>query len=356
MHGIVKLGLFAGLLSMASAASAQPAASGNERLPEIECTAENRAIDTQGFVAAGGIEQWVTIRGSDCRNPAILFVHGGPGNPMSPFSAAMFASWGRDFTIVQWDQRGAGRTFGRNPPAEDDALTIERMTGDGIAVASRVAAALGQERLILVGTSWGSALGVHMARARPDLFHAYVGVSQLVSGPEKLAASYRAVLASARSAADSETVAALEALGPPPWANPRNFGIMRRAIRRLEGRATDPAAATWWQLPPLYTTPQAAAAYEGGEDYSYLQFVGLAGDGMLQRIDLPALGTRFALPFFLVQGSQDLLTVPDVARRWFDSISAPGKRFVLVPRAGHDPNPAMLDAVRALLMEQVPRR
>jgi pimeloyl-ACP methyl ester carboxylesterase len=354
MHA-VKFGLAAGLFLLAASASAEPAAPG-ERLSGIGCTADNRAVDAQGFVRAGGIEQWVTIRGSDCRNPAILFVHGGPGNPMSPFSTAIFGSWESDFTIVQWDQRGSGRTYGRNPPGEDEGLAIERMAEDGIAVAAQVAAALGQERLILVGTSWGSALAVHMALERPELFDSYVGISQLVAGPGNLTASYRAVLDAARSAADSETVAALEALGPPPWANPRNFGIMRRAIRRYEGRSTDPAPGAWWELPPLYATPAAASAYEGGEDYSYLQFVGLTGNGMLQSLDLPALGTTFAIPFFLVQGAEDLLTVPEVSRRYFESVSAPAKRFVLVPRTGHDPNQAMLDAARRLLMERASRR
>jgi pimeloyl-ACP methyl ester carboxylesterase len=86
-----------------------------------------------------------------------------------------------------------------------------------------------------------------------------------------------------------------------------------------------------------------------GEDFSYLQFVGLAGDGMLSTVDLPALGTTFEVPIYIVQGEEDLVTRADVTRAYFDRISAPHKRLVLVPRAGHDPNPAMLEAIRALL-------
>ncbi|MBZ3925610.1 alpha/beta fold hydrolase [Xanthomonas citri] len=58
----------------------------------------------------GGIQQWVTIEGQDCRNPVVLIVHGGPGNPNTPFAHRLFGSWTRDFTIVQWDQRGSGKT------------------------------------------------------------------------------------------------------------------------------------------------------------------------------------------------------------------------------------------------------
>lgn len=343
--------LSAMLLLAPCAAAAQPA--GDERLT-ISCSSAAAPVDGQGFVTIGGIEQWVTVRGSACGNPVLLFVHGGPGNPMSPFSANVFAGWERDFTIVQWDQRGAGRTFGRNPAAADGPLGLERMTQDGVELAAYLAPRLGQRRVVLIGTSWGSALGVHMALARPDLFHAYVGISQLVQYRANQEESYRSLLARARAAGDAETVAAIEALGPPPWTNPRNFGILRRAIRRYERQATDPAPDGWWVPAPLYATPAAAAAYEAGEDYSFLQFVGAAGDGLFSRIDLPALGRRFAIPVFLVQGSEDLLTTPEVSRRYFEYLTAPVKRFVLVPRAGHDPNSVMLEAVHHILLEQAP--
>lgn len=343
--------LTAALLLTPGSAAGQPSA--DERLA-IACPSSAAPVDAQGFVTIGLIEQWVTVRGSVCGNPVLLFVHGGPGNPMSPFSANVFAGWERDFTIVQWDQRGAGRTFGRNPAAADAPLSMERMTQDGVELAAYLAARLGQRRVVLIGTSWGSALGVHMALARPDLFHAYVGVSQLVHYRANQEESYRSLLATARAAGDSETVAAIEALGPPPWTNPRNFGILRRAIRRYERRATDPAPDGWWIPAPLYATPEAGAAYEAGEEYSFLQFVGTAGDGLFSRLDLPALGRRFAIPVFLVQGSEDLLTTPQVSRRYFEYLTAPTKSFVLVPRAGHDPNPAMLEAVRDILLRQRP--
>jgi pimeloyl-ACP methyl ester carboxylesterase len=350
MQILERLAAGALLLSMPWAALAAPAA-GADGLPAIACTASERRVEAEGFAEIGGIEQWVTVRGADCGNPILLFVHGGPGNPTSAYPA-LFADWERDFTIVQWDQRGAGRTFGRNPHTAEAPLSLERMTADGTAIAEFVAGRLGQPRVILVGSSWGSALAVHMARARRGLFLFYVGISQLVGGRENMAASYRETLAAARSAGDGEAASAIEALGPPPWTNPRNFGILRRLIRRFERESTDPPPPAWWVPAPLYATPEAMAAYEAGEDYSFLQFVGPAGDGLLWGLDLPALGTRFELPVFLVQGEADLLTVPEVSRRYFDSLEAPAKQFVLVPRAGHDPNSALMDAAYRLLIEQ----
>jgi pimeloyl-ACP methyl ester carboxylesterase len=320
-------------------------------VPAAKACAVAGPVDEAGYVAIGGIEQWVTVRGDSCANPVVLFLHGGPGNPLSPYGGRIYAAWEKDFTLVQWDQRGAGRTFARNPPPA--ALTVEGMARDGIAVAEHLRTRLGQDRIILVGGSWGSVLAVHMALARPDLFHAYVGAGQLVRYPENLSQSHAHLLARARAAGDGETVARIEALAPPPWSDPRNAGILRRATRVYERRTTTPAPAGWWTAAPAYADAASQEALEGGDDFSYLQFVGMDGRGMASTIDLPALGLDFAIPVFLLQGAEDLVTVPSVARAYFDALSAPQKEFRLLAATGHDPNAAMVDAQYDILKTRV---
>jgi pimeloyl-ACP methyl ester carboxylesterase len=188
-----------------------------------------------------------------------------------------------------------------------------------------------------------------MVKRRPDLFHLYVGMGQLVGEQENQASAVARLRALAETAGDQPTLTALAALGPPPWTNPRNFGILRRLTRAYEAKAVDPAPTSWWVPDPAYATPSYEAEYEAGEDYSYLQFVGANGNGLLASINLRELGPRFEVPIHLVQGAEDLVTTPDVARAWFDTIEAPRKEYVLIPRAGHDPNQAALAAVRAIL-------
>lgn len=341
--------LFMALAALAAPARglAQPVTAGRA------CASPTQRLDEQGFVRIGGIEQWVTIKGASCANPVILVLHGGPGNTLSPYADAIYGPWEKDFTIVQWDQRGAGRTFGRNPPAEGERLTVERMRDDGVELAAYLAERLGKRKIVLIGGSWSSILGTHMAKARPDLFHAFVVSAVMVRYRDNQSATYGRVLALARAAGDQETVTRIEALGPPPWTNPRNFGVLRRAVRKYEALAAEPAPAAWWSPAPAYATPQAQADYEAGEDYSFLQFVGMRGDGMFAGVDLYRLGPRFEVPVFFVQGAEDLLTTPEISRRYFDSLRAPKKAFVLVPHAGHDPNRPMLDAQFKVLKERV---
>ena len=143
----------------------------------------------------------------------------------------------------------------------------------------------------------------------------------------------------------------LESVGAPPWTDPRSFGKVRRVIRKFEAKVTTPPPEAWWKRAAEYTTPKALADYEAGEEYSFLNYVGLKGDGMASQVDLPRLGTDFAIPMVFVHGKQDLLATPDVARRYYDSLKAPQKKFVIIEHAGHDPTQDVIDAQFKLLKE-----
>ena len=341
------LWIAAGLVAGSLVSSPSPASNASPT-----CRPGSR-ISEEGFVPVGGIEQWVTIRGADCANPIVLMVHGGPGNPSTPFAENLYGPWENDFTLVQWDQRGSGKTFARNPDIATRPLTMALMAADGVDVAAYVTRRLGKRQVILLGGSWGSALAINMLKLKPELFTAYEGTSQLVEYRANQSATYTRTLALARAAGDKEAVSTLEALGAPPWENPRAFGIIRRITRGYEAKTTQPAPDTWWKFSPQYGTTDYQAAYTAGEDYSYLQFVGMKGDGMLSHIDLPALGTTFPMPIFIIQGQEDLLTMPTVSKAYFDRIKAPTKKYILLDKVGHDPNPLMIAAQFQVLRTQI---
>src|SRR5256885_7456840 len=105
-----------------------------------------KGIDEASYVTVGGIEQWITIRGEDRSNPVLLFLHGGPGDVTNPWSFLFFAPWEKYFTIVQWDQRGAGRTLRKTGESVASTMTVDRMTRDGIDVAEYLRKHLGKDK------------------------------------------------------------------------------------------------------------------------------------------------------------------------------------------------------------------
>src|SRR5215510_3556975 len=123
-------------------------------------------VEQASFIKVGGIEQWVTIRGDNRRNPVLLLLHGGPGDVQSPFIST-YAPYEKDFVLVQWDERGAGRTFAKNGAA---GVTREKLIADAIDLAEQLHTRFPGSPLILFGHSWGTIVGTAMAQQRPELF------------------------------------------------------------------------------------------------------------------------------------------------------------------------------------------
>lgn len=200
-----------------------------------------KGIDEASFVTIGGIEQWVTIRGQDRANPVLLLLHGGPGDVTSCWTFAMFAPWEEKFTVVQWDQRGAGRTFKKNGEAvqsmgaQTPSLTVDRMAQDGIEVAEYVRKRLGKEKIILVAHSFGTLLGMQMVRMRPELFYAYVGTGQIADETKNYAAAYDALLKKARALGNQRAIDELTKAGPPPYSSGEGYGVQRKWSNAFEG-------------------------------------------------------------------------------------------------------------------------
>jgi pimeloyl-ACP methyl ester carboxylesterase len=304
------------------------------------------------FVSVGGIEQWVTINGRDRDNPVVLFLHGGPGDAQSPFAASLYAGWDADFTLVQWDQRGAGRTFGKSGPSIAPTMTVARMRDDGIELAQYLIQHLHKRKIILVGGSWGSILGIQIVHARPELFFAYVGTAQMVEWRRNEAASFARLAQLATADANRPALEALKAIGPPPWhalANSRPFHKWLRTYQDKIASAPKPPFA----IDPAYASAKERAQWEEADDFNWLHFIGLDMSGPLTKVNLPALGTEFTLPIFMVQGEQDLTALPFLAKGYFDLIKAPRKQFILAPGTGHEPSVTSLDMIRKLLVSHV---
>ena len=291
-------------------------------------------VDDALFVELGGVPQWVTIRGQDRGNPAILVLHGGPGSAIAGLAPA-FVPWEREFTVVQWDQPGAGRTFRAAGRTIAPDLTIEGIAEDGIELVQWLRQRLGKDKIVLLGWSWGTIIGVHMAKARPDLFAAYVGTGQVVAMEEGEAVAYANVLARARARGDGDAIAELEALGPPPYAGLVEIAAQRKWATQFEAGMSLESAfvlpqlfAPRTQLADIYDLATATAA--AGQ-----HFVGADMQGPMTRVDLRQLGPDFAVPVFVIQGMTDDFTPAELSRAWLDSLSAPQKAFVPIENAGH---------------------
>jgi pimeloyl-ACP methyl ester carboxylesterase len=285
-----------------------------------------RGIDEAMFVRIGGIDQWIGIRGRDRDNPVLLNLHGGPGLALD----VRPQGWEDRFTVVQWDQRGAGRTYIRNPkPAA--GLDIPRMTADGLAVAQFVRTRLHKKKVVLVANSWGTVLGLSMVRARPDLFSAYVGSGDLVDAARMDLWVRDELLRRARAKGDAKAVSALTSMGSPPWSQ-RQLDDERRIAAAYSPRSDRSAIAGLvgaLLVEPGYGLGD-VVAYLDGMRNSIARLVPQAQAWKAER-----LGRDFQVPMLFIQGQDDLETPTAVVRDYVDWIRAPEKSLLVVPGAGH---------------------
>lgn len=279
------------------------------------------------FISIGGIEQWISIRGEDRNNPILFIVHGGPASSYTIFHSSI-RSWEKYFTVVQWDQPGAGKTFARYGK-ETGALTFDRLIGDGMEVVEYVRGELGQEKVILVGSSVGSLIGIRMAHRRPDLFHAYVGTDQ--NSPDPDHAGYHLVLEALREAGDKKGLELIKKMGPNPkhWSqkdfDKRNQHVVK-TVKNVPNMITDLI------LPAMLSSPN----HTFRDIKDYFKGMSYSSEQLFQEmIDGSDEINALEIPLFIFQGDSDIVTPTVTAKAYFDKIKAPHKEFALLRQAGH---------------------
>jgi pimeloyl-ACP methyl ester carboxylesterase len=301
-------------------------------LPLIAAAADlrglNSSIQEERFVRLGGIEQWITIRGNDRANPVLLLVHGGPGDAQSLLRDT-YAVYEKEFTIVQWDQRGAAKTYAQNPTSPPEP---ERVELDGIELAKYLCNYLGKKKIILLGHSWGSHLAIEMVQRNPELFAAYVGTGQVGSWRANVQAQFDFMLAKSRAANDRKKVELMEAIGKPDPNDAKQYFSWWRMRNPYMSRAD----AEWFEnlrqitrSNPEFTESYLKALGEG------MQYSGRTTLSAMIDTELPTTARTFKLPFFVIQGEEDMATPTSVAVAYFNLVKAPRKKLIIIKHAGH---------------------
>ncbi len=287
-------------------------------------------VSKAAFVTLGGLRQWVDVEGQDSRNPVLLVVHGGPGEAQG-MQADKYKPWQKDFTIVQWDQRGAGHTFGLYGAKTPD-VTLDRIAKDGIELAQYLCRTEGKRRIIVLGHSWGSTVAIHMVTQRPGLFAAYVGTGQVSSWKAQVDSQFDLLLAKARKEHDDAAVKMLEAVGRPNPADAHQYFAFTKGL----GAAMAPSDQQW--LKALRERGRALIAAGDKDVKDMADGMDFSAEHVLpdqMATDLPATATRIDTAFFVIQGEGDVVTPTKAAVEYFNSVRAPQKTLVLIPDAGH---------------------
>lgn len=342
-----KLAILVVMISLAAPASAQtPSPQTPEEayvavrpmIADMQRIVTPEGVQTTERVPLGGMEQWISVRGADRSNPILIYVHGGPG------AIEMGRSWPYQrgledyFTVVQWDQRGTGKTLRENgEEATRPTLSRARMAGDLVELIGLMRERYGQRKVVLLGHSWGNVIGLDAAMQRPDWVSAYVGVGPLMNMRRNEAEQYRLLLEIARERNDATALSELEPLAPYPGPGPLAFdrlNVVRKWVRLYGGLAAGRDNADFFfraaRLHPDYDLEDRRAIDAGGQ----LSVGTLLPE--LTEVDQTVIRTT-AFPVFMFLGRHDLTTPSGIAADWLEGLAAPSKAVVWFEHSAHLP-------------------
>jgi pimeloyl-ACP methyl ester carboxylesterase len=287
-------------------------------------------------VPIGGIDQVVSIRSQDLRNPVIIYFHGGPGFVEMPLDWWWDRGWDEYFTVVQWDQRNAGKTFVASGPNDPSLLTPDRFQKDAEELVQWARKRFHKRKVFVLGHSWGSLLGLNLAAAHPEWLYAYIGMGQITDGPESERRGWKWTLAQAEADKNEQAIRELKSIAPyalPGSQIPVSSILTQRkwlnyyggAAWRRKGGDFEAAA---FKLAPEYSDEDVRKAFEGQAAVT---------NALLPRILTTDLSTvhQLKVPLILLLGRHDINVSSDVAAEWFAKVQAPSKKLVWFERSGH---------------------
>lgn len=309
------------------------------------------SLESLEAVRIGGIDQWIFVRAIDRDAPVLLFLHGGPGSPMIPVARRIEGSLARHFVVVHWDQRGAGKSFSLGIPR--DSMTREGFAADTVELVELLRNRFGVDRVLLVGSSWGTVLGADVVARRPDLFSAFVAMGTVVHGPRGEAISYETVRECLQERADDGDLRALEAIGPPPYATVIDVGRQRQWLRSCGGMFRDPER-TSFMARYGYASPEYSLLdglrFQLGEVFSAFTMV----MDLHQSVDMLVQVPRIEVPVFFFQGRHDRQSPSVLVEEYFERLDAPrGKRLFWFEDSAHSPYREEPERFARLLVEEV---
>jgi pimeloyl-ACP methyl ester carboxylesterase len=334
--------LFAFLATATSSASAQqcpdvtPYLKARETIQDLGRIVAPNGIQEAYKTPIGGLDHWINVRGQDKSNPIIVFVHGGPASPLIPTLWQFQRPLEEYFTVVNFDQRGAGKTYGEDhSEALGATLHIPRYIDDAIGIAEYVRRRYDKRRVILMGHSWGTVVALGAAVKRPDLFYAYVGIGQVINTRDNERISFEFGLQQAKMHGNAAAIEELESIAPYPGERPitRERIIIARKWPQFYGGLTAFREESRYFYRAALLSPEYSAADVCAIDQGNVFTLGRVLPEFLN-VDYQSVRS-LPIPVVMFMGRHDYTTPSQPTADWLAKVSAPAKQGVWFERSSH---------------------
>ncbi|EEL49437.1 MULTISPECIES: alpha/beta fold hydrolase [Bacillus cereus group] len=292
----------------------------------------SNSIATIESVTINNRKQSLLIRGQDVNQPILLCCHGGPGMAQIGFIRHFQKELEKHFIVVNWDQRGAGKSFSwRDIKA---SFTIEQFVSDGFEVVKHLLSRFKKQRLFLAGHSWGSIIGLQIANKYPDHIEAYIGIGQIVHMKQNEELLYQHLIHSAKKHGHERALTSLTKLGKPPFLDMRRLIIQRKWLGTFGGAVQNGTSFSFIRK-GLFSS-----------EYTWLDWIKFLAGNMksgtlweeMLTVDFFSTISKLSVPVYFCSGRFDYQTPYALVQQYCDTIQAPIKKMIWFPNSAHSPN------------------
>ena len=304
-------------------------------IKDEEGRTKKNSISSLEKIRIGGIEQWVLIRGHDLSNPILLFLHGGPGSAQIGIAYKFQRNLEKYFTIVQWDQRGAGKSFSTKIPK--GSMSIEQFIDDSAILIEYLKNRFGKEKIFLIGHSWGSALGMLVVQRYPENVYSYVGLGQTTNQTVGEEISYEFVLEQANKRNNKKAIKQLEKIKNKDVWDLKYSQVQRRWLNRFGGWYHG-ARSSWILLKLLFSSPEYSIIDVVKFMRGVLFSLKMMWKNVIQDIDLFLQVNKVEVPVYIIAGKYDYNTPHELVEKFYNQLKAPKKKLFWFEESAHSPH------------------
>lgn len=294
----------------------------------------SNSISTLEKIKIGGVDQTFLVRGYDANNPILLFLHGGPGLPEIPLAFCTQNELEKHFIMVNWDQRGAGKSYSKKISSE--TLNLEQFIDDAYELIHFFLKRYIKEKIYLIGHSWGSILGLLLVQRYPELFYAYIGMGQVINPKEGEKMAYQFVLESAKKAGNIKVVSKLEK-DPPPYGDDfKRLRFIGKWIARYGGNFYG-KKSQWILIKKILKSPEYSLRDIFKLIKGLLNTLKIVWKYMLD-INFFEEAPELKVPVYFFEGRHDYQVPFPLVEKYFDKLIAPRKKLIWFENSSHSPN------------------
>lgn len=313
-------------------------------------------IEEEVYVEANGQQHYCLIKGEDTSNPVIIWIHGGPASPDTMMVYYIANELKDQYTVIAYNERGCGRTYYINLDSDpnNETASFDNLQKDLDGIVDYACNRFAQEKVIIVGHSFGTMVGSKYAVDHPEKVSAYVGVGQMAAADSS---DYTFLDAIEKAKIAGDDISEMEIQYEKYKENPDldNLLTMRKLVNPYHPVTNSSNYMLKAYFSPYMNLTDIRWFFNEISSKKLLETNPILFE-FIEEFDVYQFGQNYEVPVGIIQGSDDWVTPCKPANDFLDYINAPVKRMEIVEGWGHSlpqENPKLFAETLEEMLEQL---